>query len=396
MKYRSRDKACCRLVVLMTVLLALVTGCEWYGDMLSQPRATLQSEIWSIRVAPDGRKVVLQARLHEAGEYIGADEMIFLDIDTGEVLYRYGPCLDLRPWQWSADGSEILFYRSHGSQDTYLETTGVFVLDLSSKETWRGVPEVMHQRRAMWSPDYDEIVFGGARVDLTTDMLQEPPSIYAIRLHDEDLRRIAVDARLKAVAPRREDGDYWIFFSRSKPVEGVELDWTYSFWVTSARNGNEREIVPHAWDVREASVSPDGTQLALLTNYHDESKGQLAIYPWTIDGEKTRIDIPDSLMRALWSPDGETVLCTGRREVWIYELQTDNLQSISVEAVEGSVHPACVAWLPNSEEFLVGRGPTLWLFDAKSGKGQVVYKVEGQAEVADRAGYLHDHGLHLP
>ena len=63
MEYRSRDKACCRLVVLMTVLLALVTGCERYGDMLSQPRRTLQSEIWSIRVAPDGRKAVLQARL---------------------------------------------------------------------------------------------------------------------------------------------------------------------------------------------------------------------------------------------------------------------------------------------------------------------------------------------
>ncbi len=290
------------------------------------------------------------------------DELLILDIPGRSILHRYEyPWTFALPQGWLARERQALVWLA--SFCRIRSQHGIFFLDIDTGRLHRAIPErPLGPVLPELSPDGNEIIFQSCK-----------GGIYALARDKKTVRTLVSDARdpsthalLVGVVQGRTAGSYQVFFRRSTSL----FEW--SLWVTTAEGGTVKKIATFSPHIKGCSVSPQGSRIALRQVDMARRTTNLLIYPCKPGSKPTEVHCPDFIVQTLWSPSGEKLLCLGHR-LWMYDISTKTLDVMPADLGEEDWKPRA-AWLPNGEQFLVGRGPNLWLVGAKSGAAQVIYK----------------------
>ncbi|MCG8430845.1 MAG: hypothetical protein MJA29_06715 [Candidatus Omnitrophica bacterium] len=131
----------------------------------------------------------------------------------------------------------------------------------------------------------------------------------------------------------------------------------WQVWMTDAEGTNPRVLTDSAVDKRYPSFSPDGTEIAYVTNI-----GEL----WIMDSggkNKRYIPLPVGCFNPKWSPDGKKLIFAeyvnifhSNSKIWIVDLETHKLQKVAYRPFL-QYSPA---WAPDGRSIIFVDGPELF------------------------------------
>lgn len=137
-------------------------------------------------------------------------------------------------------------------------------------------------------------------------------------------------------------------------------------WIVSARGGGLKQFTYGDWVDSNPKWSPDGTQIAFLSNRNDEKQPQLHIIPF--DGGEARplTDMKGHFGYFEWSPDSKTLACefTKKDKEALEREEDEQKKKLGVVAR----HITRVFYKLDGMGFLPKERKHLWTIDVKSGK----------------------------
>ncbi len=139
-----------------------------------------------------------------------------------------------------------------------------------------------------------------------------------------------------------------------------------NLWIVPTKGGRPKQFTWGEWVDSSPKWSPDGSQLAFLSNRRDEKQAQIYIIP--VDGGEARplTDLKGEFGCFAWSPDGSTLVC---------EFTKKDREELEQEADEQKKklgmtarHITRVFYKMDGIGFLSKERKHLWTIDVKTGK----------------------------
>ncbi|MEW5986258.1 MAG: S9 family peptidase [Chloroflexota bacterium] len=148
-----------------------------------------------------------------------------------------------------------------------------------------------------------------------------------------------------------------------------EKEKKYShLWVAPTGGGAARQFTVGDHSDYQPRWSPDGRQIAFLSNRGDEEQPQLYLIPFD-GGEARRLtDLKGEFGEWAWSPDGRQLLCHFRQKDEETLAREKDEQKKKLGVVARHVHTFFYA--QDGEGYLPQAKWHLWLIDARTGKGR--------------------------
>ena len=238
------------------------------------------------QISPDGSRVAYVVREIDR-EKDGYRSAIWLVPFAGGPATRltYGPGQDAQP-RWSPDGRTLAFASDRGASDDgkKRKPKNIFLLALESGGEARQLTTFEDDCGELtWSPD-------GTRLAFTVK-----------------------DAKPKDAA---DDGGIRVWDRiRYKTDEGFLLDGRRKHvWIADTSGGAPHRVTDGDWDDAQPSWSPDGNELAFVSNRTDDRERNTVadIHVAALNGGVRRVtDGAGSYGNPRFSPDGKSIACYG-------------------------------------------------------------------------------------
>jgi dipeptidyl aminopeptidase/acylaminoacyl peptidase len=235
-------------------------------------------------ISPDGKRVAFVVTTVDRDKNGYRSAIWMAELDTSEEPYQFtgGRALDANP-RWSPDGRFLAFTSNRS------ETGQIYVIPASGGEPWAVTNGSNAATDAVWAPSSDALYFV-AKVDAAEE-------------RDSDTKVIDT---LKY----KFDGEgFW---------DGKRRQ----IFVVPRDGGERRQLTDGDWDSVQPAVSPDGSQLAFVSNRTVDRESHSKTDVWVREiasGELRQVtDSDGSYGTPAWSPDGDRLIYTGHPTVAPY------------------------------------------------------------------------------
>ncbi|MCU0488576.1 MAG: S9 family peptidase [Anaerolineales bacterium] len=181
----------------------------------------------------------------------------------------------------------------------------------------------------------------------------------------EDLYQFKVLSDTR-IAP---DGGH-VVYSLQRVDQKTEKKYS-NLWIVDTLGGSARQFTYGDQNDAQPRWSPDGAQLAFLSNRADKEKpGQLHLIPFTGGEARPLTDIPGVIGGFSWSPDGKRILCMARKfDPDELERQKDE-QKKKLGVVSRRYNR--LFYKLDGVGYLAHERWHLWVVDARSGKAKQI------------------------
>ena len=228
-------------------------------------------------ISPDGTRVayVVTTVDREINGYRSAIWMTGTSADSETFQFTSGTAKDANP-RWSPDGSHLAFLstRKDGNQ--------VYVMPADGGEAWQVTSGPNPASDIAWSPDGSSLYFVSK-----AEPAEKPTS----------------DTKVIRTLRHKQDGEgFWD--GKRRHIYRVD-----------ATGGEPEQLTDGDWDSGQPAPSPDGKQLAFVSNRTDDRDANSKSDVWVVDlasGDLERVTPEDGSYGApSWSPDGSRLAYVG-------------------------------------------------------------------------------------
>lgn len=298
--------------------------------------------------APDGKLVAYTVSTIDAKEDKGSTHIWMIGFDgTNDRQITFSNDSEGSP-RWSPDGKYLAFTSSRSSGKPGVRGSQVWLLDRSGGEAYQLTEFKGRLQGFEWSPDSKRlaVIIGDPDPDAP-----DPNATPAPGTPPKPPKPIVIDR-----------------YRYKQDVQGYLLSGRHSYiYLYDIATKKLDRLTKSKWDESSISWSPDGTQIAFMSNHSDDPdrdpSAQLfvaAAQPGTTEKVLTTPDNRASRTRPEWSPDGK----------WIAFLEGDEkkfgaygMEHLTIVAADASAPPQRVA---SSEALDRGVSQPRWGEDGKN------------------------------
>src|SRR5256714_5225714 len=255
-----------------------------YAALSPSPLPLSPDDLYAFRfltdaqISPDGARIAYSIKTTNAKRdgYQGAIWLVSSDGTQPAVQITAGTSQDATP-QWSPDGERLAFTSDRGDvpKGRKRPPRNIFVLDLAGGEARQITRFGDDCSDLAWSPDGLHLAF----------VVRDPKDA----AEEDDGVRVYARARYKS-----DEG-------------GLLDDRRKHIWIVAADGSAPRRITDGDWDDGQPGFSPDGREIAFVSNRTDKRDLNTVadIHVVALSGETRRItDGEGSYGNPSWSPDG--------------------------------------------------------------------------------------------
>ncbi len=141
-----------------------------------------------------------------------------------------------------------------------------------------------------------------------------------------------------------------------------------NIWVVPTDGGRARQFTYGDQSDSQPQWSPDGNQVAFISNRGDEKQSQIYVIPFQGGEARKLTDLKGSFGEYEWSPDGKKLVCMFRKKDKEEIEREKNEQKKKLGVV--SRHITRVFFKEDEKGFLPKERWHIWTIDARTGKGK--------------------------
>ena len=342
----QRSHACSTALGLLVVLLAA-------GSVSAQQRRIQLNDLEKVvtvsdpQISPDGKSIVCVVSRPNFEEDRYDDELVLIDVaSSAQKVLTYGR-KDVASPRWSPNGDRLAFlavvpYAKNKKDDSTTKEDGpqVFVMPMSGGDAKKitNVPRGIEQ--FAWRPSGKDIAYvtsddppNQKEIDKHNDSFEvgdndylttaapTPFHIWLVSAEGGDAKRLTSGPwSLQSIPPDfpaspiswTPNGNLLNFTKQEDPHYG-DADMT-TLQVLNVETGEIRKLTSHDKFERVGSFSPDGSQLAYRYPRDGERNNLSEIFVTPVaggDGVELTREIDRDVERAIWMPDGQSLLLAG-------------------------------------------------------------------------------------
>ena len=318
------------------LLLLSLFATALFADRLTVDDSFRIVSVSDPQFSPDGKSIVCVVSRANRAEDRHDAELVLMDLAGGAQQPLTFERRGLASPRWSPDGARIAFLALAGEKEPKRQ---IFILPMSGGEARRITDVPRGVQQFAWSPDGKTIAYVTADEphanddkhnrsfevgddDFLITAAPSPSHVWLVPSHGGAAKRLTSGAWSLPVAHPpgpapsplswSPDGK-WIAISRLETPHSGNGD-TSRVELVEVATGAERRITQH--DIAESHpvFSPDGTSIAYAHPLGGERLNEAHVWVTTPSGgagrDVTR-DLDRNLYRALWMPDGKSLLVGG-------------------------------------------------------------------------------------
>ena len=182
------------------------------------------------------------------------------------------------------------------------------------------------------------------------------------RITAEDLYRFKLISDCK-ISP---DGEH-VIFCFQRVDKKTEKKYS-NLWIVPTEGGRARQFTHGDQSDSQPQWSPDGTEIAFISNRGDEKQSQIYIIPFQGGEARQLTNFKGSIGTFEWSPDGKKFVCMFRKKDKEEIEREKDEQKKKLGVV--SRHISRVFFKEDEKGFLPKERWHIWTIDARTGKGK--------------------------
>ena len=324
------------------------------------------------QISPDGRSIVFVVSRPNLEQDRSDRELVLIDIATGAQQVLTYERKEVGSPRWSPNGDRLAFVAADGTgKDAKPQ---VFVLPMTGGEARKITDALNGIEQLAWRPDGKEIAyvtsdepenkkeiekhhdaFEAGDNDFLATEAALPSHIWILPAEGGKARRLTSGAwSLPKSAPPSSpaspiswspDGK-WLLFTRQEYPQQGDADLT-TLQVLNAETGEIRKLTKHDKFESFGLFSPDGSHVAYWypRDGDPNNENEILVTQTTGgDGSDATRSIDHDLMRAIWMPDGNSLLVGGhdgtQTSLWVQPLA-----GAAKKLPLGDISPSWLFWV---------------------------------------------------
>jgi dipeptidyl aminopeptidase/acylaminoacyl peptidase len=359
------------------------------------------------QIAPDGRAVVCVVSRVNLEQDRDDKELVLVDVATGGMRSLTRDRKDLRSPRWSPSGDRLAFLAAAGSGKE--EKPQIFVLAMSGGDAAKITDAVNGVEQFAWRPNGQEIAYVTADeaenkkdIEKHLDAFEvgdngyleskapTPSHIWLVAADGGKPRRLTSGTwTLPKVLPPSSpsspiswspDGNSIVFTKQDDPHSGDSDRRTVQ--ILDVAKGEVRKLTSHEKLEGFGLFSPDGGQIAYWFPRDGSRANENEIYVTSAaggDGQDATRAIDRNILRAIWMPDGKSLLVGGHDRTQV-GLWIQPIGGTAKKLALGDVSPAWSFWVDAS----VGRNGEIAFSGSTPGQPSELYYMASTDEAPKR------------
>lgn len=265
--------------------------------------------------SPDGRWVAFLAEIN------GATELWLWAAESGRQAQLTHLGNHIAGYSWARDGQSLLVAaNARGSYDIYR-------VRVPSGETQRLTTDTRYEVSPVETPDGTRVLY------VRLDEHWVDHEIVSVAAGGGDAQVIASDTDFFDYHYGRTFGVPVVSPNGSTVLFRSHRSGWINYWAVPVGGGEPRQYCPQAADQSGATWSPDGRQLAFLSN----TNGTVALWRCDADGSNARVLVAPAqgvCAAPAWSPDGATIAFfrsdpDDTQDLWLVEVASGTTRRIT-------------------------------------------------------------------
>src|SRR5882762_4614939 len=324
------------------------------------------------QISPDGRSIVVAVSRPNLEQDRSDRELVAVDIATGAQRILTYERKGVGSPRWSPSGDRLAFVATDGAgKDARPQ---VFVLPMTGGEARKITEAPNGIEQFAWRPNGQDIAyvtsderavkkeiekhhdaFEAGDNDFLATEAALPSHIWILPADGGKARRLTSGTwSLPKSAPPSSpaspiswspDGK-WLLFTRQEHPHQGDADWT-TLQVLNVETGEVRKLTKHEKFESFGLFSPDGSRVAYWYPRDDDpnNENEIFVTPTTGgDGSDVTRLVDRNLLRAIWMPDGKSLLVGGhdgtQTSLWLQPLAGS-----AKRIVLGDISPSWLFWV---------------------------------------------------